>query len=160
MHTLTRKLLDHGIVARCWALGLCLAAAVATAQDAAAPAPTQPAAPVARHVVRHRSAALALDDRVQLMAKELDLDATQQAELKGILLNQRAQVLEVWNNSSVPAALRISATQAISEQTGDRIRAMLTDAQREKYIKSRPHDTPVGAPGSDLQKWMTATQGH
>jgi hypothetical protein len=130
----------------------------AAAQDAAVVVPTQPMAPVARHVMRHRSAALALDDRVQLMTKELGLDATQQAELKGILLNQRTEVLGVWNNSSSPAALRIGATQAISEQTADRIRAMLTDAQREKYIKSRPHDTPVGAPGSDLQKWMTATQ--
>lgn len=102
---------------------------------------------------------MALEDRVQLMAKELDLDAAQQLQLKGILLNQRAEVLDVWNNSSVPAALRVSATQAISEKTADRIRAMLTDAQRAKYIKSRPHDTPAGAPGNDLQKWMTATQG-
>ena len=93
------------------------------------------------------------------MAKELGLDAIQQAQLRGILLNQRAEVLGVWNNSSAPAAQRIAATQAISEQTADRIRAMLTDAQREKYIKSRPHDTPVGAPGGDLQKWMTAAQG-
>ncbi len=102
---------------------------------------------------------MALDQRVQLMAKELGLDAGQQLELKGILLNQRAEVLAVWNNESVPAAVRVGATQAITEKTADRIRTILTDAQREKFSKSRPHDTPVGAPGSDLQKWMTATQG-
>ena len=141
-----------------------MAAAAATAEEAAVVAPAQPAAPVSRHAVRHavppRTAAMALDERVQLMSKELGLDALQQATLKNILLDQRAEVMGVWNNSSAPAAVRISATQAISEKTAGRIRAMLTDAQREKYIKSRPHDTPVGAPGGDLQKWMTATQGH
>jgi hypothetical protein len=103
---------------------------------------------------------MALEDRVQLMTRELGLDALQQAALKNILLEQRAEVMSVWDNTSAPAAVRISATQAISEKTADRIRAMLTDAQREKYSKSRPHEAPVGAPGSDLQKWMTATQGH
>ncbi|MBS0389457.1 MAG: hypothetical protein JSR15_13345 [Proteobacteria bacterium] len=163
-------------------MACCLIATMAVAQEAAVGAATQPeaatsatpsapvsqsSAPVsqpstqaARHAVRHRTAGMALDERVQLMTRELGLDALQQAELKNILLNQRAEVMAVWDNTSAPAALRISATQAISEKTADRIRAMLSDAQREKYIKSRPHDTPVGAPGGDLQKWMTATQGH
>jgi hypothetical protein len=107
----------------------------------------------------HRTAAATLDSRVQLMSKELDLDAIQQSRLKSILLTQRAEVAKVWNDPSVPAAVRISATQAISEKTAERIRTMLNPEQREKYIRQHQRDTPVGAPGSDVQKWMKPDPG-
>lgn len=100
------------------------------------------------------SRSTALADRVRLMSKELDLDTSQQQQLTAILIAQRGEVARAWSDPTVPAALRISATQRISESTGDRIRAILTDGQREKYIKVHPRDTPVGAPGADLDKWM------
>jgi hypothetical protein len=96
---------------------------------------------------------------VQLLARELDLDAIQQSRLKTILLTQRADVIQVWNDSSVAAPVRIGATQAISEKTAERIRALLNPEQREKYIKQRKRDTSVGAPGVDLQTWMSPGQG-
>lgn len=95
-----------------------------------------------------------LDGRVQLMAKELRLDAQQQASLRQILIAQRDEVVQVWNDASMPSGVRIGATQAISERTADRIRDMLTDEQREKYAKNHRHDAPVGAGGGDVQKWM------
>ena len=100
-----------------------------------------------------------LDNRVQLMAKELDLDANQQARLKSILLAQRAEVTKAWNDPSVPAAVRIATTQAVSEKTAERIRAVLNDEQRAKYAKAHQRDARVGAPGGDVQKWMHADPG-
>ena len=94
------------------------------------------------------------------MTKELNLDPHQQASIRTILLLQRAEVIKVTGDTSVPAALRVSALQGISERTADRIRSVLTDAQREKYIKWRPHETPVGAPGGDVEKWMKPAQVH
>jgi Spy/CpxP family protein refolding chaperone len=103
--------------------------------------------------------AASLDNRVQLMAKELDLDANQQARLKSILLAHRAEVTKVWNDPSVPAAVRIAMTQAVSEKTAERIRAVLNDEQRAKYAKAHQRDARVGAPGGDVQKWMQADPG-
>jgi len=107
----------------------------------------------------HHTAAATLDSRVQLMAKELDLDASQQASLKRILLTQRAEVTKVWNDLSVPATVRVATTQAVSEKTAERIRAILNDEQREKYVKDHRRDVPVGTPGSDVQKWMKPDPG-
>jgi len=100
-----------------------------------------------------------LDNRVQLMAKELDLDANQQDRLKSILLAHRAEVAKAWNDPSVPAAVRIATTQAVSEKTAERIRAVLNDEQRAKYAKAHQRDARVGAPGGDVQKWMHADPG-
>jgi hypothetical protein len=92
---------------------------------------------------------------VQLVARELALDATQQVRLRGILQAQRDDIARAWRDPSVPAALRIAATQTIGEKTADRIRAILTDEQREKYMKSHQHD----APGGDVERWMKAGEG-
>jgi hypothetical protein len=118
-----------------------------------------PAAGSSARARMHRTPVATLDSRVQLMAKELGLDTMQQSRLKSILLAQRAEVAKVWNDPSVPAPVRIGATQAISEKTADRIRAMLGPEQREKYIKQHERDTPVGAPGGDVQKWMKPDPG-
>ncbi len=58
-----------------------------------------------------------------------------------ILSNQRLQIMKLWNDTSMPPASRVGATRVISTQTGDRIRAMLTDEQKAKYNQPRkPHD--------------------
>ena len=101
----------------------------------------------------------AIGSRVQLMTKELNLDAGQQTKLTTILETQRAEVVKVWSDTSVSAAIRVAATQAIGDKTADRIRAILNDEQRKKYIKPREHEAPVGAPGGDVQKWMNTAQG-
>ena len=88
------------------------------------------------------------------MSRELDLDASQQATLRSLLLAQRAEVTQVWSDPAVPSAVRVAATRAVSERTAERIRGMLSDEQREKYSKAQQHDSAVGAPGADVQKWM------
>jgi hypothetical protein len=138
---------------------LCLAlvsgslVAAQAADEGQAPAAAAPGYS-APHSHAHRTPAAGLDSRVQLMAKELDLDANQQASLKSILLAQRAEMTQVWNDPSVPAAVRVATTQAVSEKTAGRIRAILSGEQREKYAKAHQSDAPVGAPGGDVQKWM------
>lgn len=97
-----------------------------------------------------------IDRRVMLLTRELGLSATQQAQVKRVLEGQREQVARVWNDTSIPAARRVSATQAVSDRTADRIRALLTEEQRKKYIKPRQRDAAVGAAGADAESWMTA----
>ena len=131
-------------------------AAEAPAADASATAepatPGEVAATPARRRLDTRGATL--DGRIRLLAKELDLSPAQQGQVKKVLLSQREQVVALWNDTSVPAALRVSRTQTIGDRTADQIRALLNDAQREKYIKPRVRDATVGSAGANLEAWM------
>ena len=99
-------------------------------------------------------ATTALDRRVELLARELDLDAAQKLKVKSLLEGQREQIVRVWQDESVPGALRVARTQAISERTEDGIRALLTDAQRQKYIKPRPDRAATGGTPDDLATYV------
>ena len=143
------------LAAGAMALACAVSQAATTAPEAGVPAVAAP-----NRQTEHPGPNKALDDRMALMTKELDLDARQQDSVRTILLLQRSEVIKAWSDPSVPAAIRVSALQGISERTAERIRSVLTDAQREKYLKWRPHETPVGAPGGDVEKWMTPAQPH
>jgi hypothetical protein len=99
---------------------------------------------------------LTLDRRIELLTKELDLSEAQQTEVRKLLLSQRDQVARLWNNTSVAAPYRISATQAISEQTADRIRALLDDKQRKHYNSPKPSHPPVDPSQRTVEDWMQA----
>src|SRR4051794_6135051 len=75
---------------------------VTSATTAAAPSHAQPAR------------TNGLEERVQLLTKELDLDPGQQASVRAILLAQRTEVIKAWSDPTVPAAARVGTTQAIS----------------------------------------------
>ena len=117
------------------------------------------AAPVPQETARRQGRVSPLDRRVTLLTKELGLDATQQARVKKVLEGQREQVARVWSDTSLPAARRVSATQAIADRTADRIRALLNDEQRKKYIQPRRRDAPVGTAGGDAEAWMKSGKG-
>lgn len=99
-----------------------------------------------------------LDERVAFYAKELNLDARQQSELRGLLSEQREQVQRLWSDTTMPAAQRIQATKAIEDATSDRIRALLNEEQRKKYNPPRPpHDKLIQAQATSVEDWMRLT---
>jgi hypothetical protein len=158
-----RGLLSIGLVA---ALCCCLVALTARGQDATAAAGSpavnsaSPAAP-ARPAPATQQRKPALDQRVALMSAELGLDGRQQALLREILSNQRLQIMKLWNDTSIPPASRVGATRVISAQTGDQIRAMLTDAQKAKYNQPRrPHDAAADPNARSVEDWIKATGGN
>jgi hypothetical protein len=100
-----------------------------------------------------------LEDRVRLLARELHLDGTQQASVMRILEGQRMEVARVWNDTSLPAARRVSATQAIGERTADQIRALLNDEQKKKFSAPRQPRAPAEeAPAASVEDWMPAAR--
>jgi hypothetical protein len=145
-------------VALLWATASAQATAGAeppTALSASAPAPS------AGTANPHRAAGKvsALDERVRLLAKELILSPRQQDEVRDILRQQQADVTRAWRDESLPAATRVAATRAAQERTAERIRAILNDAQRERFSKPRPADARVGGSPGDLANWMDAMNG-
>ncbi len=96
-----------------------------------------------------------LDERVTAMAIALDLDGEQRSQLRRVLERQRARIAGLWNDTTIPAARRISATQAISELTADRIRALLNDAQKKRYDAPRHARSAAPSPGDrSVEDWM------
>jgi hypothetical protein len=98
----------------------------------------------------------AIDGRVQLLARELDLDATQQVEVRKMLVQQRADTARAWSDESMPSAMRVAATRAIGDRTAERIRAILNDKQREKYLKARPSLSDNAQPATKVESWIDA----
>jgi Na+-transporting NADH:ubiquinone oxidoreductase subunit NqrC len=111
-------------------------------------------APVSTQKPVHRGLAEALDKRVQLLAVELNLDEVQQAAVRRLLLQQREQTLKVWNDDTVPAAVRIKATQGVADRTAEQIRVLLTDAQRSRYSQPRNREAEQHFASEDLESWM------
>ena len=129
-------------------VGPVAATSVGAAQDS-------PGSGRARHMGQHT----ALDDRVANLAQALDLDPRQRVELRRVLEHQREQIVQLWSSTAMPAAYRISATQAISEQVADQIRALLNDEQKTKYNPPRPpRETLAGSGQPGVADWMNASQ--
>lgn len=107
------------------------------------------------HAARSR-VGTTLEERIRIFSKALDLDAKQQVGLRKVLQTQREEIRKIWEDPSVPAAYRIVATQAVSDQTADRIRALLNDEQKKKYNpprQSRPAAEPSSSSG--VEAWMS-----
>jgi hypothetical protein len=121
------------------------------------PTVTVPRAEMPRRHARRGATTHGIEERVRLLARGLDLDAKQQAELRRLLESQRDQIKRVWADGSIPAEDHVGATRAILETTRERIRAMLNDEQRKKYPAARsPRDPSPGQP--DVEQWMRLTQ--
>ena len=132
----------------------CMAAPSLSAADEVAAATPPPAA----HAQQHQPA---LEQRITLMSTELGLDERQRGELRRILIDQRMQIMKLWGDTSVPPASRVGATRVISNLTGDRIRAMLSDEQKAKYNQPRkPHDPAADPPARSVEDWMHAANGN
>jgi hypothetical protein len=98
-----------------------------------------------------------LEERVRLLTAELALDGQQQSDVRRILLDQRQQVMKVWNDNSVPPAYRVNLTRAIGDKTADKIRALLNDEQKAKYVAPRkPHEPQPGESKRSVEDWMNA----
>jgi hypothetical protein len=107
----------------------------------------------------HHASSTTLNDRIRILTKALDLDAMQQSQLRSVLESQRAQLAKLWSDDTVPAEYRVGATRKISDQTADRIRALLTEEQRKKYNPHvEPHTTAPGAGEKTVEDWMNAAK--
>jgi hypothetical protein len=101
-----------------------------------------------------------LEERLDLLTKELSLDAAQQTAVRKILVMQRTEIVQAWSDESLPAQMRVAATRAIGDRTADHIRAILNEMQREKYLKVRP-SLPDRAQSTDqVDSWINAVGSH
>ncbi len=147
----------------CATLAACAFAGSGSAvADAAATA--APTAPVSAHLGPPRAPSHSpagggtLDHRVKVLAKALDLDSRQQAELWKILESQREAVTKIWSDPTLLAAERVPATRAVEDRTAEQIRAILNDEQKKRYNPPKPQGAP--APPPNVEAWMERQTPH
>jgi hypothetical protein len=123
--------------------------------------PDAAAESAARHApgrALRRNSGSGIDQRVRLLTTELKLDAKQQVKVRSVLISQREQVAKVWSDSSLPAAIRVKATQSIGDSTADRIRGLLSEDQRKLYIQPRREDLATKRERPDVEAWMSGSK--
>jgi hypothetical protein len=138
----------------CAVLGICVfvASDAAVADDAAA----TPSAP-AEHSVQprprlHPPVGGTLDHRVKVLAKALDLDPRQQAELWKILDSQRQAVAKIWSDPTLLSAERVPATRAAEDRTAEQIRSILNEEQKKRYNPPAPRSAQASPP--NVSAWI------
>jgi hypothetical protein len=119
-----------------------------------APAAAQGGAGGPKRPVLPRGKRSGLEARVAKLTKALGLDTKQQAGLRKLLQEQREHVQRIWSNESLPAADRIAATRALSMQTSEKIRALLTEEQRKKYAPPQRGDPGNAIGSAHVEDWM------
>jgi hypothetical protein len=139
--------------------GLALAALLALpAQAATAVGGTPAGSQRAQQPPSPRGVRAGLEARVATLTRALGLDARQQATLRQALVDQRQQVQRIWSDRSVSARDRVAETRKVSAHTADRIRAMLTEEQRQKY-EPAPQAAPDRQDGDkSVEEWMRVQQ--
>jgi periplasmic protein CpxP/Spy len=135
------------------ALGVTLLQPAIAEADAPPPGLAAPAALA-------RADSPALERRMKLLSRELDLTPAQQITVRQILQEQHEAVRRIWSNIQLPPDERTVATRAVTERTADRIRAVLTDEQRKKYNAPRPQSPGGATPQKrvDVQAWLDASR--
>jgi hypothetical protein len=99
-----------------------------------------------------------IEERVRYFTKNLNLDVTQQAKLRRILEDQRDGIRRIWSNPMVSPADRAPATLAANKRTGDEIRSILNDEQKQKYNPPAPSTPPIPGDKRTVEDWLDLTR--
>jgi hypothetical protein len=101
----------------------------------------------------------ALDQRVQLLTRELDLNLEQQGAVRQVLRGQREAIEHIWEDTAISPAERAPAVRLVGERAADQIRALLNGEQRKKYNRPLPDGALSTQANADVDGWLRATRG-
>lgn len=74
-----------------------------------------------------------VDDQIKRMTKQLSLTEDQQQKLKPILEDQRHQMQQLGNDSSLSKDEKFGKMRDVHENASSQIKAFLNEAQRKKF---------------------------
>jgi Spy/CpxP family protein refolding chaperone len=74
-----------------------------------------------------------VDDQVKRMAKQLSLNDDQQQKLKPILEDQRQQMQQLRNDSSLSQDEKFNKMRDVHEKASSQIKALLNEDQQKKF---------------------------
>jgi hypothetical protein len=106
-----------------------------------------------QHVARKRPT---VDDRVKILAKNLDLNESQETAVKRILERRQQETLRIRRDPTIAGGARIEQFRMLQDRTAEEIRAVLNDEQKKKYDPFAARRIPQ-AEGRSVEDWMKAT---
>ena len=74
-----------------------------------------------------------VDDQLQRMSKALSLNEDQQSKIKPILAQQRTEMQQIRNNSSISNDEKFSKMRNTHQQASSQIKALLSEDQQKKF---------------------------
>jgi|SRR5581483_8575749 periplasmic protein CpxP/Spy len=107
-----------------------IGAAIGAPQDQ----PAAPAAP-ANGQAPHRR--MDPDRQVKMLTKKLNLTADQQTQIRSILTDRQQQFENIRNDSSLAPQDRREKMRSLREDSEGKIKAVLTDSQKQTYDQMR-----------------------
>jgi hypothetical protein len=93
---------------------------------------------------------------VQRLTTGLNLTPVQQSQVRSILWKQHLRIERLWSETSMSAADRVNATRQLNRQTGDLIRAILTEQQRQLYNPPGRDPRSFMKDGRSVEDWIQA----
>ena len=97
-----------------------------------------------------------LDERVERLAKYLNLSDGQRSVLKEILLERQQEILKLRHSASSGEELQMDRFRAVEDKTVERIHAILNDEQRKKYDPLGVRSQVSDAQRQGVDGWMKA----
>jgi hypothetical protein len=108
---------------------------------------------------RTRSAMI-LDERVKVLAKNLNLSETQQSAVKEILEQRQQETLRIRLDRSISGEARFQRFRALQDHTVQRIRAVLNEEQRKKYDPLAVRRIQPSPDRRSVDDWLKTTTPH
>jgi hypothetical protein len=105
----------------------------------------------------HAHRRVTLDDRVKVLARNLNLDQSQQDAVLKILLTRNEEALRIRRDTSISGSARIEQFRVLQDQTVLRIRAVLTDEQKKKYDPLAVRGLKPDADRKTVEDWLELT---
>jgi hypothetical protein len=116
------------------------------------------AASSARQTQTHRSRRRpTLDDRVKVLAKNLELNEAQQIAVKKILEQRQQEALRIRLDPSISGGARIEQFRALQDNTVLRIRAVLNEEQKKKYDPLAVRRIQPAPQQRSVEDWLKIT---
>jgi hypothetical protein len=108
----------------------------------------------------HGRAAIAIDERVKVLARNLDLSEEQQSAVRKILEQRQQEALRIRLDRSMSGDARFQRFRAVQDNTVLRIRAILTEEQRKKYDPLAVRRRPAEPQERSVEEWLKVTTPH
>jgi hypothetical protein len=144
-----RIVCGRGFLSLVLALPVVLPCTRLVAQEGGTAKPAPPA-----HNTRRRPT---LDDRVKVLAKNLELSEAQQAAVKKILEQRQQETLRIRLDPSLGGAARIAQFRALQDITVQRIRSVLNEEQKKKYDPLAVRRIQPAPQQRTVEDWLEAT---
>jgi len=98
-----------------------------------------------------------MDDRIKVLARNLDLSEAQQAAVKKILEERQQETLRLRLDPSLSGEARIGRFRALQDSTVAQIRAVLNEEQRNKYDPLVPRRLQPAPDQRSVDDWLKLT---